>query len=177
MRFLTILCFLVFSNMAAAQVNRNVDKIRLPQCEKLADLKQALSKVERMKGFTDGDDYKFLKGFGERCGRYKVRSRSEYKLHSYHNASKNIFAIYEITGGKGYEGGKVVGYMANSIYSKSGWGVGRGKDCVLTAASGQCLVPKKCRAVTTKADASYAQKLNLDEFAAPAYCYGVGSDS
>lgn len=181
MRILAIVFISFLSTLATgtamAQSNSNVSKVRLPQCTKLADLKQALSKLERMKGFSEDDEYRFLKGYGERCGRYKVRSRSQYKLHSYHNAKKNLFAVYEVTGGKGFEGGKVVGYMANSVYSKSGWSIARGKDCVLTAQSGQCLVPKKCRAVTSKSDVSYSQKLRLDEFAAPAYCYGVGEDS
>ena len=177
MRFLIITLTFFLSATALAQSERSVDKVRLPQCEKIADLKQALSKVERMKGFSEGDDYKFLKGYGERCGRYKVRSRSHYRLHSYHNAGDNIFAVYEVTGGKGYEGGKVVGFMANSVYSKSGWRVGRAKECVLSAPSGQCLIPKKCRTVTSDSDSSYSKKLRLDEFAVPAYCYGVGEDS
>lgn len=173
MRIVTFLLMLFFSGVVSAQSNPNVDKVRLPQCEKIADLKEALSKVERMKGFSQGDDYKFLKGFGERCGRYKVRSRSNYTLHSYHNADDNIFAIYRITGGKGYEGGKVAGFVANSVYSKEGWRIARGKECVLTAQSGQCLLPRKCRAVS---NSSFVQKLKLDEFAAPAFCYGVGED-
>ncbi|WOJ96989.1 hypothetical protein R0137_00100 [Congregibacter brevis] len=168
----TLMFFL--SASAMAQNSGKVDKVRLPQCEDLADLKEALSKVERMKGFSEGDDYKFLKGYGERCGRYKVRSRSNYTLHSYHNASDNIFAIYRITGGKGYEGGKVVGFMANSVYSKEGWRIARGNECVLTAKSEQCLLPRKCRAIT---NSSHVKKLELDEFAAPAYCYGVGEDT
>jgi hypothetical protein len=176
MRFLIISLSFFLSTTAIAQSERSVDKVRLPQCEKIADLKQALSKVERMKGFSDGDDYKFLKGYGERCGRYKVRSRSEYKLHSYHNSGDNIFAIYQLSGGKGYEGGKVVGFAANSVYSKSSWRVGRDKECVLSAQSGQCLLPRKCRAVTSESDSSYFQKLRLDEFAAPSYCYGVGDE-
>lgn len=177
MKVLVMVFAFFLATVAVAQSNQNVEKVRLPQCEKIADLKQALSKVERMKGFSQGDDYKFLKGYGERCGRYKVRSRSEYTLHSYHNSGDNIFAIYRVTGGKGYEGGKVVGFVANSIYSKSSWRVGRGKDCVLSAQSGQCLLPKKCRAVTSDSDSSYSQKLRLDEFAAPAYCYGVGEEA
>lgn len=177
MRALAIIFIFLFSTMAMAQSNRSVDDVRLPQCEKLADLKAALSKVERMKGFSEDDDYKFLKGFGERCGRYKVRSRSLYKLHSYHAAGKNIFAIYKVTGGKGYEGGKVVGFMANSVYSKEGWRLAKGNKCVLTVQGGQCLIPKKCRAVTSKASSSYQQKLRLDEFAVPAYCNGVGKES
>lgn len=176
MRFLAFIFVFFLSFSAVAQSNRSVEKVRLPQCEKLADLKQALSRLERMKGFSQGDDYKFLKGFGKRCGRYKVRSRSTYSLHSYHNSGDNLFAIYEITGGKGYEGGKTAGFMANSVYSKRAWRISRGKDCALAAQSGQCLVPKKCRAVTSDSDASYAQKLKLDEFAAPAYCYGVGEE-
>jgi len=174
---LVIFLSTAFSTAASAQSSRNVEKVRLPQCEKLADLKQALSKLERMKGFSSNDDYKFLKGYGKRCGRYKVRSRSNYSLHSYHNAGDNLFAIYRVTGGKGFEGGKVVGFVANSVYSKSSWRIARGKDCVLSAKSGQCLVPKKCRAVTSDSDSSYFKKLDLDEFAAPAYCYGVGEES
>lgn len=177
MRILAVILVFLFSTVAAAQSNTSLDNVRLPQCEKLADLKAALSKVERMKGFSEGDDYKFLKGFGERCGRYKVRSRSLYKLHSYHAAGKNIFAIYKVTGGKGYEGGKVVGYMANSVYSKEGWRLAKGDQCVLTAQGGQCLIPKKCRAITSKASSSHHKKLSLDEYAVPAYCYGVGEDS
>ena len=174
MRILAIIYVLLLSAGAAAQSDRSVDKVRLPQCEKLADLKESLSTVERMKGFSEDDDYKFLKGSGERCGRYEVRSRSNYTLHSYHDTDNNIFAIYQITGGKGYEGGKVAGFVANSVYSKEGWRIAKGKECVLAAQSGQCLVPKKCRAATS--DSSYFQKLKLDEFAAPAYCYGVGEE-
>lgn len=173
--FVTVLALLL-SAVAVAQSNQSVGKVRLPQCEKIADLRQALSRLERMKGFSQSDDYKFLKGYGERCGRYKIRSRSEYKLHSYHNTGDNIFAIYEVSGGKGYEGGKVVGFVANSVYSKSSWRVGRGDECVLAAQSGQCLLPRKCRAVTSDSDSSYFQKLRLDEFAAPAHCYGVGEE-
>lgn len=176
MRILALVFILLFSTAAAAQSNRSVESVRLPQCEKLADLKQALSKLERMKGFSRNDDYKFLKGYGKRCGRYKVRSRSNYSLHSYHNVGDNLFAIYRVTGGKGYADGKLVGFVANSVYSKSSWRIRRGKDCVLSAQSGQCLVPKKCRAVTSDSDTSYFKKLDLDEFAAPAYCYGVGEE-
>jgi hypothetical protein len=173
MRVVTAILVVLFSATAGAQSSRDVDDVRLPQCEALSDLKEALSKLERMKGFTEDDDYKFLQGYGEKCGRYEVRSRSNYTLHSYHNASDNIFALYRITGGKGYEGGKVVGFMANSIYSKEGWRIARGDECVLTAQSGQCLLPRKCRAIT---NSSYFKKLKLDEFAAPAYCYGVGGE-
>jgi hypothetical protein len=174
MRVVAAILFCLFSAATAAQSGRDVEDVRLPQCEALSDLKAALSRLERMKGFSEGDDYKFLKGSGEKCGRYKVRSRSNYTLHSYHNTSNNIFAIYRITGGKGYEGGKVVGFMANSIYSKEGWRIERGDECVLTAQSDQCLLPRKCRAIS---NSSFSQKLKLDEFAAPAHCYGVGEES
>ena len=172
---LTVLFF--FSAAAAAQSDRSVDNIRLPQCEKIADLKQALAKLERMKGFSEDDDYKFLKGYGKRCGRYKVRSRSVYKLHSYYATGENIFTIYRVTGGKGYEGGKTVGFVANSVYSDSSWRIARGKECVLTAPGNGCLLPKKCRVVTSNSDSSYFQKMKLDEFAAPPFCYGVGEES
>lgn len=171
MKVLTAILVFLLSATTAAQSSRDVDDVRLPQCEALSDLKEALSRLERMKGFSEGDDYKFLKGSGEKCGRYKVRSRSNYTLHSYHNTSNNIFAIYRITGGKGYEGGKVAGFMANSIYSKEGWRIASGDECVLAAQSDQCLLPRKCRAIS---NSSYSRKLKLDEFAAPAYCYGVG---
>ena len=176
MKTLIATLFALLPLMAAAQSDRNVDKVRLPQCEQIADLKKALSGVERMKGFSEDDDYKFLKGSGERCGRYKIRSRSNYRLHSYHSTDDFIFTIYEVTGGKGYEGGKRVGFVANSVYSKDGWRVAKGADCGLTTESGHCLLPKKCRAVTEKAGVSYSKKLRLDEFAAPAYCYGVGGE-
>lgn len=177
MRVLTVIFVFFFSVAAAAQSDRSVEKVRLPQCEKIADLKEALSKVERRKGFSEDDDYGFLKGFGERCGRYKVRSRSQYKLHGYHAAGNNIFTMYKVTGGKGYEGGKVVGFMANSVYSKDSWRLAKGKECVLATQGGQCLLPKKCRVVTSDSDSSYSQKLDLDEFAVRPYCYGVGKES
>lgn len=176
MKIFAITVMFVLSSLAAAQSDRNVEKVRLPQCEKMVDLKDALSKVERLKGFSEDDDYKFLRGYGERCGRYKVRSKSTYTLHSYHDAGDKLFAIYRVTGGKGYEGGKVVGFAANSVYLKSRWRIARGKDCVLSAQSGQCLLPKKCRAIADDSG-SYAKKLKLDEFAVPAFCYGVGSES
>lgn len=177
MRFLVTVFVLFLSTGALAQSTRSVQSVRLPQCEKIADLQEALSKLERRKGFSQGDDYKFLKGYGKRCGRYKVRSGSRYKLHSYHNTGDNIFVIYQVSGGKGYEGGKVVGFVANSVYSKQSWRLARGDECVLTAQGGGCLLPKKCRVVTSDSDASYFQKLRLDEFAAPPYCYGVGEES
>ncbi|MEM9398534.1 MAG: hypothetical protein AAF991_13730 [Pseudomonadota bacterium] len=176
MRFLLLVITLIVPLAAAAQSERNVDNIRLPQCEKVSDLKQALSRVERFKGFTRGDDYKFLKGFGKKCGRYKIRSRSNYKLHSYHDAGDNIFVIYEVTGGQGYEGGKRVGFVANSIYSKGGWRIARGRDCVLTASGGGCLLPKRCRSLSSSSNSGYFQKVVLDEFAAPAHCYGMGEE-
>ena len=177
MRVLFVFLALLLSTNTLAQVERSVESVRLPQCEKVSDLKDALSKVERRKGFSEDDDYKFLKGYGKRCGRYKVRSRSQYRLHSYHATGDNIFVIYQVTGGKGYEGGKVVGYIANSVYSKDYWRVGRGKECALSAQGGGCLLPKRCRVVTGETDSSYFQKLRLDEFAAPPYCYGVGEES
>lgn len=173
MRALLIAILFLFPLVSLAQSGRSVDKVRLPQCEKITDLKKALSSLERNKGFTHGDDYKFLKGMGKKCGRYKVRSRSTYSLHSFYSTGDNIFVIYEVTGGKGYEGGKRVGYIANSLYSKSKWKLARGKDCTLSASGGGCLLPKRCRYL--KEDSSgYFQKLKLDEFAAPPYCYGVG---
>ncbi len=176
MRVLAAVLLALIPLMTLAQSNSNVDDVRLPQCEKVADLREALSKVERMKGFSEDDDYKFLQGFGERCGRYKIRSRSNYRLHSYHPTDDFIFAIYEVSGGKGFEGGKRVGFVANSVYSKEGWKTARGAECALTVQGGGCLIPKRCRAVKDKAGVSFSQKLKLDEFAAPPYCYGVGED-
>ncbi len=177
MRALVLSVLFLFPLIATAQSGRSVESVRLPQCEKLSDLQQALSKVERMKGFSEDDDYKFLKGFGERCGRYKIRSRSHYRLHSYHAAGDNIFVIYEVTGGKGYEGGKRVGFVANSLFSKDYWRTSKGKECTLTAPGGGCLVPKRCRYVTDEGYSSYFQKLRLDEFALPPHCYSVGEEA
>ncbi|MEM1187179.1 MAG: hypothetical protein AAGI72_01560 [Pseudomonadota bacterium] len=176
MKALTLAFLTLLPLATLAQSNRDVDDVRLPQCEDIADLREALSKVERMKGFSEDDDYKFLKGFGERCGRYKVRSRSNYRLHSYHVTDDFIFALYEVSGGKGYEGGKRVGFVANSVYSKDGWRTARGAECALAVQGGGCLIPKRCRAVNDKSDVSFYRKLSLDEFAAPPHCYGVGDE-
>lgn len=176
MRSLVLFVLVFFPLAVSAQSTRSVDSVRLPQCEKIADLKQALSRLERTKGFTQGDDYKFLKGSGKKCGRYKVRSRSHYKLHSYYASGDHIFVIYELTGGKGYGDGERVGFVANSLYNKGKWRLARGKECVLAAAGGGCLLPRRCRYLSDESGTGYFQKLKLDEFAAPAHCYGVGDE-
>ncbi|MEM6485418.1 MAG: hypothetical protein AAF662_10600 [Pseudomonadota bacterium] len=175
-RLFAMAVFLFFPLVSAGQTTRSVDRVRLPQCEKLSDLEDALDRLEKVRNFARNDDYKFLKGFGKRCGRYKIRSRSTYNLHTFYRSDGVIFAIYEVTGGRGYEGGRRVGFVANSFYRTDDWRVGKGNECAMRSSTGNCLVPRRCRVIRDEGGGEYYQKIALDEFFVPPHCYGVGRE-